>query len=251
MLSAVWEWLKSLFHGKGTMQIGKGNQSVSGLTTGDVAGPVAVGTGNVINYHAAEAREKTVTIKPTPAEVEILCRLETSQTGYLNAVAYDGGFEVLIDGATLGGPPGAGASVQLHEAIQRLLGYQLLTDIQRNGQVYHLSSQGREVARKLRNQIEGGERPDFTGVERLMPELLAEMKADYASAPLIRELIVMDTEGNVYNGHGVFAYYRSKDPDLDSKIQILENHGLIENITYNNTERYRVKEKFARYLTGR
>lgn len=34
MFKAIWEWVKSLFHGKGAMQIGKGNQSVSGSSTG-------------------------------------------------------------------------------------------------------------------------------------------------------------------------------------------------------------------------
>jgi hypothetical protein len=33
--------------------------------------------------------------------------------------------------------------------------------------------------------------------------------------------------------------------------QVLENNGLVQNITYNNTDRYRVSEAFARYLQGK
>lgn len=84
-----------------------------------------------------------------------------------------------------------------------------------------------------------------------MPELLKEMSADFALHPLCRELIVLNSEGNVYNGGGVFIYYYSTHPNLDSMLQILENNGLIQNITYNNVDRYRITEKFARYLTGK
>ena len=74
------------------------------------------------------------------------------------------------------------------------------------------------------------------------------MKANYANQPLIREIVILDTKGNRYNGDGVFIYHRSNHENLDSKLQILGNHGLLTNITYNNAKRYRVSEKFARYL---
>jgi hypothetical protein len=252
----MWDTIIGFFKGllgpKGTTQIGKGNQSVSGVTTGDVAGPLAVGTGNVINYNAPPApAPKQVDLVPTATEVEILRRLARSETGYLNAIPLDGGYAVHIDGHTLGGPSDPKSSVPVHEAVERLLAHGLLTDIQRNGEIFHLSSKGRDAAGQIQDHIDRGERTDFAEIERLMPELLAEMKEDYAQQPLLRELIVLDTEGNVYNGSGVFVYYRSKHPDLDAKLAILENHELIKEITYNNTDRYRVMEKFARYLTKR
>ena len=240
-----------MFAGKGTIQIGKGNQAVSGVTTGDVAGPVAVGTGNVINYHNSPPPEKTVEFLPSAAEVEILLALAKSPTGYLNAFKYDGGFAVSIAGKTFGGPDDPGSSVSVHEAVQRLLKVGLLSDIQHNGEIYHLSSKGKEAVQQLQKQIGSDGKAEFAEIEQLMPELLAEMKQDYAASPLIREMILLDSEGNVYNGGGVFIYRRSKHPDLDAKMQILENHGLVEEITNDNTDRYRVKERFARYLTGK
>ena len=61
-------------------------------------------------------------------------------------------------------------------------------------------------------------------------------------------VILLDTEGNCYNGGGAFVYWRSAHQDLDSMSEMRENCGLVQNITYNNTDRYRVSEAFARHL---
>jgi hypothetical protein len=131
------------------------------------------------------------------------------------------------------------------------LQYGLLTDVQRNGEIYNISTKGRDAARQIREQIDRGERPDFGEIERTMPELLREMREDFSKHPVVREMILLDSEGNSYNGGGVFTYYRSTHPNLDSLFQVLENNGLVENITHNNTDRYRVSEAFARYLQGK
>src|SRR5262249_8821832 len=130
----------------------------------------------------------------------------------------------------------------------RLLRYGLLTDVHQNGQVYHISSTGRDAARQIREQIDRGARPDYGHIEQMMPDLLREMREDFSKQPVIREMILLDSKGNCYNGGGVFCYYRSAQPYLDSMFQILENNGLVQNITYNNTDRYRASEAFARYL---
>lgn len=203
------------------------------------------------HHYYEPSQSQLVELNPTIAEVEILTRLADSQNGYLNAVRFDGGFEVLIDGQQLGGIGGGEPSVQLHEAVTRLIQFGLLTDVQKNGQIFHISSKGRDAAQLLREQLNRGERPDYGHIERTMPDLLREMREDFNSQPLIREIIVMDREGNCYNGGGVFIYYRSAHPNLDSMLQILENNDLIRNITYNNTDRYRVNEPFARYLLSK
>lgn len=45
----VWEWIKGLFSGKGTTQIGSRNKSASGITVGDNGGPIVVGDNNVVH----------------------------------------------------------------------------------------------------------------------------------------------------------------------------------------------------------
>ncbi len=82
-----------------------------------------------------------------------------------------------------------------------------------------------------------------------MPELFEEMRQDYAKRPLVREFVLLDSKGNIYNGGDVFAYYRETHPELDSMMKILENHNLVTESTYNNTTRYRVSEALvAEYL---
>ncbi len=186
--------------------------------------------------------------EPTGAEIEILTRLAESKKGYLNFVTFDGGVEVLIEGRPLGGSGGGEPSVQLYEAVQRLLCNGLLSDLQRNGEVYHISTKGRDAARQIREQIDRGERPDYGHIERTMPDLLREMREDFGKCPVVRELIIMDSKDELYNGRGVLVYYRSVHPDLDGMFQVLENIGIVQNITHNNTGRYRVSEAFARYL---
>lgn len=46
----VWGWIKGLFGGKGTTQIGSRNKSISAITVGNDAGGVVVGENNVVNF---------------------------------------------------------------------------------------------------------------------------------------------------------------------------------------------------------
>jgi hypothetical protein len=45
------------------------------------------------------------------------------------------------------------------------------------------------------------------------------------------------------------VYYFDDHPDLENKLLILQNYGLIQDITYNNTTRYIITEELASYLT--
>jgi hypothetical protein len=227
------------------VQIGTANRAVTAPNSG------TINLGDSHHHYHHPAHPQQIELKATVAEIEILTRLADSQNGYLNAVSFDGGFEVFIDGQERGGIGGGTPSVQLHEAVQCLLRHGLLSDLQRDGEVYHLSTKGRDAARQIREQIDRGERPDYGHIERTMPDLLREMREHFGKQPLIREIILLDSEGNSYNGDSVFIYYRSVHPDLDSMFQVLENNRLVRNITYNNADRYRVSEAFARYLQGR
>ena len=90
--------------------------------------------------------------------------------------------------------------------------------------------------------------PAFARLERLIPALLTEMRQDLADNPRVRECILMGQ--GVYNGDGnlLFMYYYAEHPDLDSQFQILENYGLVRNVTRTNVTRYRISEDLAQYL---
>ena len=88
----------------------------------------------------------------------------------------------------------------------------------------------------------------FVKIENLMPDLLSEMKDDLLNNPLSREFILLK-HGWIYNGDdNVLAYYYEDHDDLNNKINILENLGLINKITYTNVERFTISEELADYL---
>ncbi len=92
----------------------------------------------------------------------------------------------------------------------------------------------------------------FTDIENLIPELLAEMKKNLREYPVAREFILMP-KGAVYNGDKnnlILQYFFEDHSWLRSKLRILENHGLIYEITYNNTLRFVISEELAAYLTN-
>lgn len=86
----------------------------------------------------------------------------------------------------------------------------------------------------------------FSKLEKLMPDLLAEMKADLAHSPLAREFVLISKDW-VYNGEEL-TYYFEDHPDLQGKVRILQNHKLITDIKYNDVARYSISEELAEYL---
>jgi hypothetical protein len=91
----------------------------------------------------------------------------------------------------------------------------------------------------------------FTRLERLMPELLAEMREDLTTSPFTREFVVYKKGLSFWNSGTAFEYTCSDEATLLSKVQILENMGLVFDVTNKNVKRYRMTEEFVEYLTGR
>jgi predicted nucleotide-binding protein len=88
----------------------------------------------------------------------------------------------------------------------------------------------------------------FLKLEQTMPDLLDEMRKDSTEYPLTREFVLLKKTWGFNQQSNVFKYYFEDHPDLIDKIHILENHGLIRNVTSSNVERYRISEEFAGYL---
>jgi hypothetical protein len=88
----------------------------------------------------------------------------------------------------------------------------------------------------------------FERVERLMGALLAEMRRDLAEYPLRREFVVMKRTWSYWAKGNELFYYYDDHADLDDKLRILENEGLVRETTYNNAKRYVLSEELADYL---
>jgi hypothetical protein len=90
----------------------------------------------------------------------------------------------------------------------------------------------------------------FAKLERLMPALLEEMREDLVAKPTSREFVILKT-GWLYNSDGPYlSYFLDGHEDLPGKLQILENHAFIRNVTRTNVQRFRFAEEFVDYLTG-
>lgn len=88
----------------------------------------------------------------------------------------------------------------------------------------------------------------FIELERIMPDLLAEMRKDLIDYPLSREFVVLKKGWSYWASGHELAYYFEDHPELENKLRILLNYGLIQDVTHTNVSRYVISEKFARYL---
>ena len=90
----------------------------------------------------------------------------------------------------------------------------------------------------------------FIDVEKLISELLAEMRKDMDENPFARECILVSKsesyEGNPNNP--ILEYYFESHIWLRSKLRILENYALVYEITYNSVPRFVISEELAAYL---
>ena len=91
----------------------------------------------------------------------------------------------------------------------------------------------------------------FPDLERKMPALVAEMRADLTKHPLTRQFIIMSKNWS-YNGGRtpLFMYFLEDHPDLPSMMTIMEHKGAIYSIKFNNVDRYNFNEDFVDYLLG-
>lgn len=91
---------------------------------------------------------------------------------------------------------------------------------------------------------------EFESVAERMPELIAEMTTDLGKYPLCREFILM-SKSWCYNddpNKRVLRYYFEDHDGLPEKVAILENLGFVDDITFNEVQRYMISEHFADLL---
>lgn len=89
----------------------------------------------------------------------------------------------------------------------------------------------------------------FIKLEKLMPDLISEMRKDLTRNPLSREFVILKKSWSYWAKGYELVYYFDDHPDLENKLLILQNYGLIQDITYNNTKRYIITEELVSYLT--
>ena len=92
--------------------------------------------------------------------------------------------------------------------------------------------------------------PRYAKIERLMPSLLEEMREDLKNHPAKREFVTF-RKGLQYISDGTYLVYHPDDHvDLAGKLHVLENLGLVREITRGNVRRFLFEEELVDYLTG-
>jgi hypothetical protein len=109
--------------------------------------------------------------------------------------------------------------------------------------------------KRARSRLENRSAPEMQGsrflkIERLMPELMSEMRKDLADNPLCRELIALSRRVTFCypSDRSMFTYYLGDHIDLLSKLMILQNHGFLRDIRHNDVPLFAFEEEFAEYL---
>jgi hypothetical protein len=93
----------------------------------------------------------------------------------------------------------------------------------------------------------------FAEAQRLMPELLAEMRKDVRGdeTGLVMEFVVLPSRGcGFWDTKPRFVYFESEHPNLQLKVDWLEEMGYIVDVTPKNTPIYRMVPEFLATLRG-
>ena len=93
----------------------------------------------------------------------------------------------------------------------------------------------------------------FLEAERLMPELIAEMREDVRgdNSELIRELVILPSRNVTLNSNKPrFFYVEKEHENLRLKIDWLEEMGVLVDVTVGNAPIYRMVPEFAEWLRG-
>lgn len=100
-------------------------------------------------------------------------------------------------------------------------------------------------------ELVSAERDRFKKAYSQMSTLIDEIRTDISGpdARLAREFILASRKWT-FGGSDCLVYYFEDHPNLEAKIQILENHGYIVDVSRTNLKRYRMGENFVAHVTS-
>lgn len=90
----------------------------------------------------------------------------------------------------------------------------------------------------------------FLDVQKIMPNLIAEIKDDLEKSKDIREFFITN-KSRAYDDHGLqkyFQYFYEEHENLDEKVEILQNNGFILISHQNNERMYQFTEDFVEFI---
>ena len=109
---------------------------------------------------------------------------------------------------------------------------------------------GRDINVAVAPMPSAPSRDVVAALEPTMADLFAGLRATLGQHPLICEFFVLPTRTVILGGSSVPRFRLNADeiPDLMNKLQILEGHGLIRDVTPKDAPMYRMSEDFVERL---
>jgi hypothetical protein len=90
---------------------------------------------------------------------------------------------------------------------------------------------------------------NFADLERKMPELIAEMRADLRKQRFTREFVALSRKWSYNPGRTpYFSYFFEDHSELLGKLQICVHYRAIYDVKYNQVDRFNFAEDFVEYL---
>lgn len=176
--------------------------------------------------------------------LEILQSAVTSNS-QINYVRYDGGIAILAGAKQFDCQFNMEKAALLEHAITSLIQVGWINRI--DDELLRVTHAGYEAARQLSGQSD----PGFETIRNQMPELIAEIKKDLEGedGKFVREFFVMSRRHTLGGSEKPrFIYYEEDHQNLRGKIDVLENHGYVVDVTPKNTPIYRMTEDFVRLV---
>ena len=187
--------------------------------------------------------------KPVPpllpaVAVEII-RSAVNSNSPVNFVRYEGGLAVLAGAKQFDCKSDPEQAALLEHAVTMLVQVGWLK--QTDDELMHVTHAGHEAARQLSG------RPDqtFEEIAKQMPELITEMRKDLHTeeGKFVREFFVLERSHCLGGSEKPrFVYYEDDHPNLRGKLDILENHRYVIDVTQKNVPIYRMTEEFIRQI---
>ncbi len=103
---------------------------------------------------------------------------------------------------------------------------------------------------EMRGRTKNDSDDKFRELEGIMPDLLQEMRDDLTEKPLSREFVILKKGWSYWASGHELVYYFEDHPELENKLHILQNYGLIKDITRSNVSRYTITEDLVKYINS-
>lgn len=179
---------------------------------------------------------------PLPKMSYEILQIAIAGNSPINYVRYDGGIAVTAGLLQIDSGFDMAARAEIEEAMGSLLRCHCIREDQKD--LYYVTQTGYEVA----NSVSDGDLITFARIKQRMPQLIAEMKKDLTEegGACVREFFVKG-KNTMLGGSSKrrFAYFPEEHENLKGKMDVLENAGLIMDVTTGNVPIYRMSEEFV------